>query len=346
MPQEEHIKITIAVPVYDRIRYLDQALTSCLTQSYGNFELLVCDSSPHSKIKDLCASYSDERIHYMQKSPETPILDKFNSLLNQARGQWMVYLADDDYFDPAFLETMMRHIQKNPSATLVRSRYRIIDDRGKFKYTDGKMPVRMDFAEFLSLVFLPGYKMNITGVMFPTLLLRELGGIESLDTPWDSDRLAWIKLASRGTVICEPKPLCSIRAHGDTYSIKTRWPYEAYLQTHEKVKRRVEAMLRALANRGLSESDHKKRQIIHHHLSAYTLIQMQRAYDFEMLQLLDSVNGDIRRRLDELIQEMKGRHMPIFHSVRLYQWLAWLPLGLRARILRPVKSYKIKKVIG
>lgn len=56
--------VSIITPAYKRIDYLAEAIESALSQTFLDFELIVCDDSAEPKIEALCRSYRDPRINY------------------------------------------------------------------------------------------------------------------------------------------------------------------------------------------------------------------------------------------------------------------------------------------
>jgi glycosyltransferase involved in cell wall biosynthesis len=54
------------MPVYNEERYLEQALQSLLSQSFGNFELIFSDNASTDRTCEICLTYAakDPRVPY------------------------------------------------------------------------------------------------------------------------------------------------------------------------------------------------------------------------------------------------------------------------------------------
>jgi glycosyltransferase involved in cell wall biosynthesis len=56
--------ISIGMPVYNGERYLPEALDSTLAQTFGDFELIICDNASTDRTEEICRDYAarDRRI--------------------------------------------------------------------------------------------------------------------------------------------------------------------------------------------------------------------------------------------------------------------------------------------
>jgi glycosyltransferase involved in cell wall biosynthesis len=85
-----------------RRQFLKQAIKCFQRQTYENRELLIVDDGTESVV-DLVPE--DDRIRYLQLDARAPLGAKLNIGIEQARGQIIQKLDDDDYYAPEFLIT-------------------------------------------------------------------------------------------------------------------------------------------------------------------------------------------------------------------------------------------------
>src|SRR3954447_15839297 len=99
--------VSIITPTYDRPGYLREAIESVLAQTFGDFELLVCDDGSPPATEELVKSFDDPRIVYLRSPGRLGVLD--NSLMGfaRARGRYVTALFDDDAWEPEFLERVV-----------------------------------------------------------------------------------------------------------------------------------------------------------------------------------------------------------------------------------------------
>jgi glycosyltransferase involved in cell wall biosynthesis len=59
-------KVSIGLAVYNGEQYLDEAISSILSQTFEDFELVICDNASVDSTAEICARFaaSDERIRY------------------------------------------------------------------------------------------------------------------------------------------------------------------------------------------------------------------------------------------------------------------------------------------
>lgn len=94
------MKFTIIIPVYNVERYIEECITSVLTQTYQNYEIILIDDGSTDKSGMICDKF--ER-NYSQ----VIVLHKQNGGLSSARnagiqlskGDYIIFLDGDDFWD-------------------------------------------------------------------------------------------------------------------------------------------------------------------------------------------------------------------------------------------------------
>jgi glycosyltransferase involved in cell wall biosynthesis len=195
-------RITIALPAYARPKQTQVALRSALNQTYPAHEIIVSDDCQDDTIRLIVEAERCDRVVYVANRPAMGIPDKINDLLNRATGDWIVYLGDDDFFEPKLLEYVADAIRSDPELVLVRSRARMIDDEGRVIGEDRVRDCVLSSSEFLMEMYQYWYRMriSITGFFFPVALMRRLGGFKKPcpDGFYYYDTVAWTTLALQG----------------------------------------------------------------------------------------------------------------------------------------------------
>ena len=115
-PKIENPLFSIIVPIYDVERYLTQCIESVLAQDYSNYELiLVDDGSPDNSI-DICIKYAKQYsnivvIHKINGG----LSDARNAGIQIARGEYLMFLDSDDYWEGTNILSDLANISKeNP----------------------------------------------------------------------------------------------------------------------------------------------------------------------------------------------------------------------------------------
>ncbi len=93
-------KFSVIVPVYNVEEYLEECVNSVLNQSFADFELVLVDDGSLDNCPEMCDSYAraDSRVKVIHKQ-NGGLSDARNAGLESARGEFVVFLDSDDYWN-------------------------------------------------------------------------------------------------------------------------------------------------------------------------------------------------------------------------------------------------------
>ena len=97
-------KVSIIVPVFNLSEYLSESLDSMLNQDFHNFEIIAVDDGSTDNSLDILLDYAskDKRITVMsQKNCYAGVAR--NTGLSIAKGEYLLFLDGDDFFEPNLL---------------------------------------------------------------------------------------------------------------------------------------------------------------------------------------------------------------------------------------------------
>lgn len=102
-------KISVIVPVYQVEEYLDRCITSILSQSYGNLEIILVDDGSGDKSGTICDEYAklDNRIRVIHK-PNGGLSSARNTALDIATGDYVGFVDGDDYVHRFMFEKLIK----------------------------------------------------------------------------------------------------------------------------------------------------------------------------------------------------------------------------------------------
>lgn len=112
MRMEKRDFISVIVPVYNSANYLPQCVESILAQTCPDFELLLIDDGSRDNSGEICESYAerDARVRVIHQE-NAGVSAARNRGLEEACGEYIMFVDSDDYIDPAFLERARQAIQ-------------------------------------------------------------------------------------------------------------------------------------------------------------------------------------------------------------------------------------------
>ena len=101
------VKVTVIIPIYNACDYIRPALDSVLDQTFSEFEIICVDDGSTDRSLDIIKEYQkrDGRVRIVTETNAGPGLARNNGL-RRARGEYVVFLDADDFFEPTLIEDM------------------------------------------------------------------------------------------------------------------------------------------------------------------------------------------------------------------------------------------------
>lgn len=123
--------ISVIVPVYNVEDYLDKCISSIITQSYDNFELILIDDGSTDKSGEICDSFSlkDNRIKVIHKV-NGGVSSARNYGLEQAHGEYVCFVDSDDYVLNDYLINFINYADED--VDFVLSGYMLINSSSRY----------------------------------------------------------------------------------------------------------------------------------------------------------------------------------------------------------------------
>lgn len=102
------MKLSVILASYNENQYLDESITSCLEQSFKDFEIIIGDDGSDDgsldTIKNYANKYSNIRYFVMNRTdvkdliPSIRVSNLIKRAISQAKGEYIICLSGDDYF--------------------------------------------------------------------------------------------------------------------------------------------------------------------------------------------------------------------------------------------------------
>ena len=123
--------VSIVMPVHNAERYLEEAIRSVMSQTYGAWELLVVDDNSTDSSMEIARrlSLEDSRVKLFRNPnptgyPATPR----NMAVDLAQGRYIAFLDSDDVWLPNKLEHQLPFFDRRDGIGVVFSDYEKIDE--------------------------------------------------------------------------------------------------------------------------------------------------------------------------------------------------------------------------
>ena len=127
-------KVSIIVPVYDAYENIDRCIESIIEQSYSNIELLLINDGSKDKSLEKLKKYEKKYNYIKVIDKENEGVSKTRNLgIKKAKGEYIMFIDNDDYIDKGYVETYLGVIDRNNSDVVIGG-FRRVDHEGKEKY--------------------------------------------------------------------------------------------------------------------------------------------------------------------------------------------------------------------
>lgn len=128
--------ISICIPAYKNVAFLDVLLQSVAGQQFRDFEVVVTDDSPDREVELLCEKYRPLfPLTYQRNSPAAGSPGNWNRSIALAKGQWIKIMHDDDWFSSEdSLGKFAAVAKEDPGKTFIFSGFSNYEG-GKLKHT-------------------------------------------------------------------------------------------------------------------------------------------------------------------------------------------------------------------
>lgn len=126
-------RVSIGLPVYNGERYLAETLDSLLRQTFGDFELLICDNASLDGTEQICRAYAgrDARIRYFRSPRNLGAAWNYRRAFILSSGEYFRWANADDLFAAEGLARCVEVLERQPSAVLAYPRTKFIDEQGR-----------------------------------------------------------------------------------------------------------------------------------------------------------------------------------------------------------------------
>lgn len=120
-------KVSVCIPTYNRANILPYAVNSVLAQTYGDFELLLCDDASPDHTAEVVAQWNDPRIRYIRHPQNLKRSRNMRAGYEAAVGEYFLKFDDDDALTPEFLAKTVAVLDRQPQVDFVCTDHWVIN---------------------------------------------------------------------------------------------------------------------------------------------------------------------------------------------------------------------------
>ena len=207
--------ISVLMPAYNAEKYIGEAISSVLNQTFGDFELIVINDGSTDKTEEIILSFSDTRICYVKNEKNIGVIATRNKCVEMATGKYCALLDADDIALPIRFEKQLQFFKTYPDYALCGSWAYLIDTKG---YKIGRIKFIDDY-NLLQISFLFSCPIINPSVMVRTEILKKIKYRQEILIAEDID--LFIRIINFGLKIANiPEYLIKYRWHDANISVE------------------------------------------------------------------------------------------------------------------------------
>jgi len=197
--------VSVVIPVRNGGRFLGQAVTSILSQTFGDMELLLIDD--HSTDTAISAlDKSDPRLKIFESKGQG-VANAFNTGFAYSEGEFIARMDADDISLPERLECQLDYLDQNQDVDIVGSCVEIFSEtgiQGGLERYQGWLNSVREPEQVHKQIFIESPLPN-PGVMFRRTALQQLQGYRNNEWPEDYD--LFLRADASGLKMGKPEPV-------------------------------------------------------------------------------------------------------------------------------------------
>jgi glycosyltransferase involved in cell wall biosynthesis len=119
------MKVSVCIPAYKQVAYLQRLLDSLLIQTFDGFEVVITDDSPDNSVEQCVQQYLHRLpIRYYRNQPARGMPGNWNTVLDLAKGEYIKIMHDDDWFaTPDALALLVQALDDHPQHDFAYAAY-------------------------------------------------------------------------------------------------------------------------------------------------------------------------------------------------------------------------------
>lgn len=225
--------VSVIMPLYNGISFVDQAVQSVLDQTYNNWELLVVDdgSKDESFQRAKYWEKQDVRIHALQhqNGANKGVSATRNLAIKNSRGEYLALLDCDDTWVPDKLDIQIDFMLKNPDIVMTYAQAQVIDEKDQPIHDAavllkmGRPPIfgngggkeTIHFEDVIFKIWVPAS----TAVIKKDISV-ECGNFDETLPVQVEDILLFTQIAEKGPISFMDKVLLNYRVHSSQWNTK------------------------------------------------------------------------------------------------------------------------------
>jgi glycosyltransferase involved in cell wall biosynthesis len=190
-------KVSVIIPTYQSGKYITQAVDSVLSQSFGDYEIIIVDDGSTDDTHRILYPYlSSGKIRLITQPNRGPAAARNNGMKNSI-AEYVAFLDADDLWQSEKLEKQVTFLNQNPSIDLIYSDATIFSETQNWSKTHFELSPPAKDRVFENL-FIRNFIPLLTTLVRRKVIEEVNGFDESFFGPEDYD--LWLRLCNKKNI--------------------------------------------------------------------------------------------------------------------------------------------------
>jgi glycosyltransferase involved in cell wall biosynthesis len=214
-------RVSVVMSVYNHERYVREAITSVLSQTYGNFDLIVLDNGSTDRSREIIAGFQDPRVVTLFEPQNLTAYFGIHRCIDASTGEYVAFIGSDDVWESTKLEKQVAFTLSHPHYGMVFTESDIIDSDGNRRNWTPFLSAKrnMSRVQWLRHFFFFSNCVCWSSCLMARHLIRPASYADARFRQL-GDLYGWITALTQSELYIYPETLTHFRQHGENESSK------------------------------------------------------------------------------------------------------------------------------
>lgn len=204
-------KVSIVIPTYNGMKFLEKTVESCKNQTYENVEILIIDDCSTDGTKEFLSGL--EGIKLITSSSNQGLSANVNKAVRACAGEIVLLLGQDDVLTPNHIQCGLEYF--TPKVGLVHCNALRIDEKDRIFGLSRSFRWQGEYTKNPLFYLAIDNFIQSCGLLFRKSIFESFGG-------WDEqyrlygEWLSFIKFAEKSSFAFNDRSICYYRVHSES----------------------------------------------------------------------------------------------------------------------------------
>jgi glycosyltransferase involved in cell wall biosynthesis len=278
------VKLSICIPTYNREAFIRNALEHCEGYDFDfSYEIVVSDNASTDTTPEVVAEFIARGlpIRYFRRDVNGGSGPNLANAFNRARGEYLIYLADDDLLIASGVNDCIRYLDENLDVVACHApwtMYDEVEDSDLSQFYEVQEERKFERHEFFDL-----FRYIFDGHIFPEIGIYRASSLRSCWVPRDFCYWAFAYLAhfvDQGAIVFRERPFYRSVAVAKLSAAREQAGHGDVMTSWDKYRGGLEYYLHIAAQRGALVMSESACAVYEQMCRSFTLTRMSVAIRF------------------------------------------------------------------